>query len=68
VYRYYFNLEGSLEADDDRHGTVLASEEAALAYANRIVRELKEAGGYDVTDLKMVVKNSDGNVIYVIPF
>jgi hypothetical protein len=53
---------------DDRRGTLLPNDDAALTYAKRIVRELKESGGYDNPDLKMIVKNSDGEVIHLIPF
>jgi hypothetical protein len=34
----------------------------------RIVGELKDAGGYDETDLTMVVKNAAGRTVFSIPF
>ncbi len=36
-------------------------------YAERIIRELKEAGGYDDPGL-MIVKDDTGKVIHSIPF
>ena len=65
--RYHFVLQGDGENHDDRSGTLLPNDDAALAYAKRIVRELKEAGGYDRPSLKMIVKNSAGVVIHLIP-
>ena len=46
----------------------MPNDAAAKAYGHRIVHELKESGGYDDPDLKMVVKNSAGDVIYSISF
>lgn len=66
--RYHFVLQGDGESHNDRSGTVLPSDDAALAYAKRIVRELKEAGGYDHPSLKMIVKNSAGAVVHLVPF
>jgi hypothetical protein len=68
VIRYFFVLEGFPETHGDRFGTLLPDDNAAHAYAKRTVQELKGAGGYDSPDLRMVVKNSDGDVIHVIPF
>ncbi len=67
--RYFFILQGSDGLkDDDPNGTVLSSDAAAQEYAHRIVRELKADNGYNSSELKMVVKNSDGNVIHQITF
>jgi Domain of unknown function (DUF6894) len=67
--RFYFVIRwpgGSL--DDDNEGTELPDEEAALAYARRIIRELKDAGGYDDPGLTMIVQDATGNVARTIPF
>jgi len=37
-------------------GITLADDEAAIAYAERMVRELKENEGHDAPDLQMFVK------------
>jgi len=49
-------------------GTFLPNDEEAKEYALRIIRELKGAGGFDDPDLKMIVKNSSGKLIHLIPF
>jgi len=46
----------------------LPNDEEAKEYALRIIRELKGAGGFDDPDLKMIVKNSSGKLIHLIPF
>jgi hypothetical protein len=68
--RFFFVLQWSEPEveNDDPHGTPLPNDAAAKAYAHRIVHELKEAGGYDDPDLKMVDKNSAGDVIHSISF
>ena len=49
-------------------GTLMPNDEAALAYACRIIRELMEAGGYRDPALTMIVRNSAGKTVYSIPF
>jgi len=49
-------------------GITLADDEAAIAYAERMVRELKENEGYDAPDLQMFVKNESRRRIVTIPF
>jgi hypothetical protein len=66
--RYYFNLEGGSHGDNDRSGTLLSNDSAARDYAERIVGELQDAGGYDGAGLTMVVKDTDGRTIFSIPF
>ena len=66
--RYYFNLEGDNHADNDRSGTLLSNDSAARNYAERIVGELQDAGGYDGAGLAMVVKDAGGRTIFSIPF
>jgi hypothetical protein len=46
----------------------MPNDEAALAYACRIIRELMEAGGYRDPSLTMIVRNSAGKTVYSIPF
>jgi len=45
VRRHFFSIRWSNHEDDDQHATPLPDEVAALDYANRIIRELKEGGG-----------------------
>jgi len=66
--RYFFILRWPDREHDDPDGTPLPNKEAALAYAERIVRELKEAGGYDDPDLMMIVQDSAGETIFSIAF
>ena len=66
--RYFFiNLWSGKDYDDDS-GTLLPNEEAARAFAQRIIRELKEAGDYDDPVLIMVVKNNAGQQLFSIAF
>jgi len=46
----------------------LPNEEAAHAFAQRSIRELKEAGDYDDPGLMMVVKNNTGQQLFSIAF
>lgn len=66
--RYFFSLQWADRLHDDLDGTPLPSDADALAYAKRIIRELKEAGGYDDPGIKMIVKNTNGKVLCSIPF
>ena len=66
--RYFFILQWADHLHDDPHGTDFPNAGAALKYAEQIIRELKEAGGYDDPSLKMIVKDADGGVVHVIPF
>ena len=66
--RYYFDLEGGDRPFLDPDGAVLAGLDAARAYAERIVRELRASGGYDDPRLVMLVKNEDEITVLSIPF
>lgn len=68
MFPYYFEVRGYSEAHDDRGTTLMPSDEAALAYARRIINELLEAGGYEDSALTMIVRNSAGKTVYSIPF
>jgi hypothetical protein len=66
---YYFILrrpEGA--ATDPPRWTVLPSDRSALAYAQFIIRDLKQAGGYDDPRLTLKVQNAEGKTICSIPF
>ncbi len=49
-------------------GTVLEGDGVARIYANRIIGELKEAGGYDDPGLAMTVRNESGKAVFIVPF
>ncbi len=66
--RYYFILQWPDHEHKDPEGTDLPGPEAARAYARRIVRELKEGGGYDDPRLTVVVRDSNGKTICAEPF
>jgi hypothetical protein len=66
--RYFFVVVGPDEPHDDEVGTPLADNSAALAYGRRIIRELKEAGGYDDPRLAMLVQNENRHTLFTIPF
>ena len=66
--RYFFVIRWPDRDDDDKEGTLFLCKTAALAYAERIIKELKEAGGYDEPGLTMIVANEDGEIVYAIPF
>jgi len=65
---YFFILRWPDREHDDAHGTPLPDDDAARSYARRVIRELKEGGGYDDPGLTMVVKNDDGHTVCLIPF
>jgi hypothetical protein len=46
--QYFFDLDGPNEDDNctDGDGTRLPNDDAALDYANRVIKELKETGDY----------------------
>jgi hypothetical protein len=51
----------------DDEGTDLPNDAAARDYAHRMIRELKEGGGYDEPGLEMVITDESGRE-FVIPF
>lgn len=66
--RYFFVIRWPDGEHDDPEGTPFRSSSAALAYAFRIVRELKDAGGYDEPGMTLVVENALGETLFAIPF
>jgi hypothetical protein len=58
VQRYFFDVRSSDHEDDDRDGTLLSDNAAALNYADRLIRELKEVGRYNDPNL-MVCSRRD---------
>lgn len=68
MFPYYFDVRGYGDRNDDRGGTLMPNDEAALAYARRIINELRGAGGYNDPALTLIVRNSAGKTVYSIPF
>jgi len=68
VFPYYFHVRGYGDSHDDRGDTLMPNDEAALAYARRLIDELREAGGYDDPALTLIVRNCAGRTVYSIPF
>ena len=68
VIRYFFNVRWPDHEDDDTNGTLLSGEAAALGYADRLVRELKEGGGYNDPGLMVIVRDGTQRVVLSIPF
>jgi hypothetical protein len=63
VRRYYFGLRRSGHEDDDANGTLLSDDAAALNYADRLIRQLKDAGGYSDPNLMMIVRDGMKKVV-----
>ena len=66
--RYYFIPQWDSRTDDDRIGTLLANDDAARDYAERIIGELKEAGGYDDSGPGHGGENAARRSIFSLPF
>lgn len=66
--RFYFIVSGPDWAHDGPDGTALPNNDAAIAFARRIIRELRESGGYDDPALTLIVKDRSKKVVAVIPF
>jgi hypothetical protein len=66
--RYFFVIRSDHAEDDDSEGTAFPSPIAAVSYAHRVIRELKERGGYDDPSFVMIVKDHKGKIVATIPF
>jgi hypothetical protein len=53
---------------DDPQGTVLQDVEEARRFAIRMIRELKERGGYDDSDIYMVVRDDQRKEVFTLSF
>ena len=68
VRRYYFGLRWSGHEEDDANGTLLPDDAAALNHADRLIRQLKDAGGYGDPSLMVIVRDGMKKVVLSIPF
>jgi hypothetical protein len=68
--QYFFDVRSSAWDYNDPDGISLADDKAAIAYAERMIRELKSDDGndYDEPDLQMFVRNEIGTVRFSISF
>jgi len=67
--RYFFVVcAPDDEIHDDKTGTDFPDKSGAVSYARRIVRELKEAGGYDDPGWALIIRNESGEDVAVMPF
>jgi hypothetical protein len=66
--RYFFIIQFSESELDDPHGTLLASDDSAHSYAERVIRELKADADYDGSSANMIVKDAEGRTVCSIPF
>jgi len=66
--QYFFDVRSSEWDYHDPDGITRADDKAAIAYAKRMIRELKEDEGYDAPDLQMFVKDESQRRIVTLPF
>ena len=66
--RYHFVIRWPDRDRVDPQGTGFPDVASARRYAEQVVRELKEGGGYDDPELLLVVTDGDGNQIFSVPF
>ena len=66
--RYFFGLRWSDHEEDDPNGTLLPDNAAALNYADRLVRELKESNIYNDPNLMVIVRDGMKRIVLSIPF
>jgi hypothetical protein len=67
VPRYYFAVDHGDHCHEDGSGTDLPTDAAARDYAERVIRELREGGGYDAPQLRIIVTESN-RTVFVLPF
>ena len=65
---YFFVIRNGTVEGNDQDGTPLQDDEDARNYANRIIRELKEGGGYDEGDWALIVFAEGGRQVCSVPF
>jgi hypothetical protein len=67
-HRYYFDVHGPQTDNVDQTGTPLPNDKEALAYAMRMILELKESGLYNDPAYVVVVRSRNGDVVFSVPF
>jgi hypothetical protein len=66
--RCFFVLEGQDEKYGDSAGTMFADQTSALAFGARIMRELKDAGGYDEAGWILHIRDERDGAVASLPF
>ena len=66
--QYFFDVRSHETDYRDPDGITLSDDDAAIAYAERMIRELKEDEGFEAPDLKMFVKDEAQRSIITIRF
>ena len=66
--RYHFTIKGDTINRGDPDGTQLDDDAAAETRALRVIRELKQGGGYDDPGLTMVIEDEDGRMVSEVLF
>ena len=65
--RYFFSVRWPDRVHGDMLGTLL-TDDAALAHAIDIIRELKQAGEYNDPRIMMIVRNEKLRTVLSLPF
>jgi Domain of unknown function (DUF6894) len=68
VPRYFFAIRWPEHEDNDRLGTSLPDDAAALIHATRIIGELRRGGEHDDPGLMLIVKNEMLKPVLSLPF
>jgi hypothetical protein len=68
--QYFFDLRSTKWDYTDPDGIELSDDGAAIAYAGRMIRELKEDDGneYEAPDLQILIRKENGTVRFSVPF
>jgi uncharacterized protein DUF6894 len=68
VHRYHFVVRAADHTHDDPDGTHFPNHEAAREHGHRIVRELREGGGYNPEDAVLLIQDETRQTVHSIPF
>jgi hypothetical protein len=68
--QYFFDVRSIRWDYTDPDGIELSDDIAAFAYAQRMIRELKDddGGEYEASDLRMLIRKENGTVKFSVPF
>ena len=66
--RYFFVVQAPSQRYDDDGGQVLPDEKTAFARASALIEELKGDGEFDYRGWLMIVQDSQGRIVFSIPF
>ena len=66
--RYFFIVQWQDMQIDDQDGTLLPHDAAAVAYAEEIIRDLKEDEGFAEPSMALIVKRQAYGTVLTIPF